>query len=108
MVIIIKTRLQLLAVFLTLAAMVSLLQFVGGQAVKTVSGLLARQVPIYQVDVPDKKVAISFDAMWGTERTDRLLEVLRRHGVKTTFFLAGHWLQKNPDYVGKSRPKAMR
>jgi len=101
LVIVIRTRLQLLAGFLALAVLVSLLQFVGGQAVKTVSGLLARQVPIYQVEVPDKKVAISFDAMWGTERTDRLLAVLRRHGVKTTFFLAGYWLQKNPEYVRK-------
>lgn len=102
LVIVIKNRFQLLAVFLVLAALVSLLQFVGGQAVKTVSGLLlARQVPIYRVDVPEKKVAISFDAMWGTERTDRLLAVLRRHNVKTTFFLAGYWLEKNPDYVRK-------
>ncbi|MGI6037051.1 MAG: polysaccharide deacetylase family protein [Limnochordia bacterium] len=85
-----------------LALVVSGLQYLGSRAVQTVSSfLLARQVPIYRVEVPDKKVAISFDATWGTERTDYLLEVLDKHKIKTTFFLAGYWLEKHPDYVKK-------
>lgn len=63
--------------------------------------LTGRLVPIYRVDVPDKRMAVSFDAMWGTERTDKLLGVLRKHGVKTTFFLGGSWVEKYPDYVRK-------
>lgn len=62
---------------------------------------VSRLVPIYRVDVPDRRVALSFDAMWGTSRTDRLLEVLRRHGVRTTFFLGGNWVEENPEYVRK-------
>lgn len=75
---------------------------VGGQTVAVVSRLLlARLVPIYKVDVQDARIAVSFDAMWGTTRTDRILEILRRHGVKTTFFLGGNWVDENPEYVRK-------
>ena len=60
-----------------------------------------RKVPIYKVERDDRKVAISLDATWGVERTDELLDILDRHGVKTTFFLAGYWAEKHPDYVRK-------
>ena len=75
----------------------------GERSVEVLSRLLTigRLVPIYRVEVPDNRVALSFDAMWGTSRTDRLLEVLRRHGVKTTFFLGGNWVDQYPDYVRK-------
>ncbi|MEL7564556.1 MAG: polysaccharide deacetylase family protein [Dehalobacterium sp.] len=54
-------------------------------------------VPIYSVDVPDKRIAISFDATWGTENTDRLLSIMDKHNIKTTFFLVNIWLEKYPD-----------
>jgi polysaccharide deacetylase family sporulation protein PdaB len=54
-------------------------------------------VPIYSVDVPDKRIAISFDATWGTENTERLLDILDKHNVKTTFFLVNIWLEKYPN-----------
>ncbi|MGB9886951.1 MAG: polysaccharide deacetylase family protein [Moorellales bacterium] len=58
----------------------------------------ARRIhPIYRVDTAERKVALSFDACWGAERTPALLEVLRRHGVKTTFFLVNLWLEKYPE-----------
>lgn len=71
-------------------------------AVKSVLALLAtRLVPIYKVDVPSQKIAFSFDATWGTDQTDELLTILRENQVKTTFFLAGNWVEKHPDYVRK-------
>lgn len=70
-------------------------------AVEVASRLADRRVPIYRVERDDRKVAISFDATWGVERTDELLDILDRHGVKTTFFLAGYWVEKHPDYVQK-------
>lgn len=54
-------------------------------------------LPIYSVDVPDKRIAISFDATWGTENTQRILDILDAHHVKTTFFLVNIWLEKYPD-----------
>ncbi|MGB9791069.1 MAG: polysaccharide deacetylase family sporulation protein PdaB [Thermacetogeniaceae bacterium] len=58
-----------------------------------------REVPIYSVETQEKKIAISFDAAWGADYTDRLLEILKEHDVKTTFFLTGIWVKKYPDKV---------
>lgn len=60
-----------------------------------------RLVPIYAVQTGSKQLAISFDATWGTELTDEILDILKTHGITTTFFLAGQWVDKHPDYVVK-------
>ncbi|AEF17691.1 MULTISPECIES: polysaccharide deacetylase family protein [Thermoanaerobacterium] len=59
------------------------------------------QLPIYSVDIPDKRVAISFDASWGSDKTERLLQILKDKNVKATFFLTGLWIDKYPDLVKK-------
>lgn len=56
-----------------------------------------RLVPIYRVETREKKVAISFDAAWGSDITPKLLEILKRHNIKTTFFLVKFWMDKYPD-----------
>ncbi|NLN06839.1 MAG: polysaccharide deacetylase family protein [Firmicutes bacterium] len=58
-----------------------------------------RLVPIYYVDTPEKKLAISFDASWGAEYTPKILETLQEHNLKTTFFLTGFWIDKYPELV---------
>jgi polysaccharide deacetylase family sporulation protein PdaB len=71
-------------------------------AVQSVMAMLTnRLVPIYQVDTQEAKIAFSFDATWGIENTDKLLEILKTNNVKTTFFLAGNWVQEYPEYVRK-------
>jgi polysaccharide deacetylase family sporulation protein PdaB len=70
----------------------------GGPArmVALISGT-PRLLPIYGVDTTEKKVAISFDAAWGAERTTDILDTLDRYGVKTTFFLVGFWIDAYPE-----------
>lgn len=58
-----------------------------------------RQLPIYNVDTEDKKVAVTFDAAWGEEKTDDLLALLDEYGVKSTFFLVGYWVDAYPEHV---------
>ncbi|NMA95604.1 MAG: polysaccharide deacetylase family protein [Clostridiales bacterium] len=58
-----------------------------------------RELPIYSVDTDKKIIAISFDAAWGSERTDELLAILRERDIKATFFLVGIWIDKYPDKV---------
>lgn len=60
-----------------------------------------RKLPIYSVDVPEKKISISFDAAWGADKTEELLKILKEHNVKTTFFLVGFWVDNFPDMVKK-------
>lgn len=58
-----------------------------------------REVPIYRVERDDKKIALTFDAAWGADKTRGILEILDRFGVKGTFFLVGFWVDKYPDEV---------
>lgn len=58
-----------------------------------------RQTPIYCVDVPDKKVSITFDCAWGADDIPDILNTLKKAGVKASFFLVGTWAEKNPDTV---------
>lgn len=60
-----------------------------------------RELPIYCVDTPEKKIAISFDAAWGSDYTEDLLSVLKKYNVKTTFFLVGFWVDKYPELVAR-------
>lgn len=60
-----------------------------------------REIPIYCVDTNEKKIAISFDAAWGSEYTDEILDILNKNNVKATFFLVGNWVDKYPDKVKK-------
>ncbi|SDY97983.1 polysaccharide deacetylase family sporulation protein PdaB [Proteiniborus ethanoligenes] len=59
----------------------------------------SKELPIYYVDTQEKKIAISFDAAWGTEFTDDILDTLDKYNVKTTFFLVDFWVKKYPDVV---------
>lgn len=53
--------------------------------------------PIYSVATQEKKIAFSFDATWGAEHTQDILNILEEHKVKTTFFLVNLWLDEYPD-----------
>lgn len=44
-------------------------------------------------------MAISFDASWGSDKTEKLLNILKEKDVKTTFFLTGLWVDKYPELV---------
>lgn len=74
-----------------------------GLAIYETTGKLAvmasadRLVPIYCVETAAKKVAISFDAAWGADKTPQLLDILDQYNVKTTFFLVDFWMEKYPE-----------
>lgn len=58
-----------------------------------------REIPIYYVDTEEKVCAISFDAAWGNEQTEDLLNTLDKYQVHTTFFLVKQWADKYPESV---------
>ena len=58
-----------------------------------------RQLPVYSVQREDKVVAISFDAAWGNEDTQTLIDILNRYKVHATFFVVGDWVDKYPESV---------
>lgn len=60
-----------------------------------------RELPIYSVEEPEdeKLVAISFDAAWGNEDTQTLIDILDSYEVPATFFVVGEWVDKYPESV---------
>lgn len=58
-----------------------------------------RELPVYCVQQDEKIVALSFDAAWGNEDTQTLIDILDQYGVSTTFFVVGDWVDKYPESV---------
>lgn len=58
-----------------------------------------RELPIYCVQREDKLISLSFDAAWGNEDTQTLIDILDQYGVNTTFFVVGDWVDKYPESV---------
>ncbi len=58
-----------------------------------------RVLPIYSVERDNKAIALSFDAAWGNEDTELLINILNEYGVKATFFLVGDWVDRYPESV---------
>ena len=59
----------------------------------------SRQLPIYCVQRDQKMVAISFDAAWGNEDTQQLIDIMSQYNVKATFFVVGDWVDRYPESV---------
>lgn len=62
-------------------------------------GYAIRKVPIYSVNTDEKKVALTFDAAWGADKTSKIVEILTNEGVGGTFFLVGFWSEKYADKI---------
>lgn len=58
-----------------------------------------RQLPIYCVQKDYKVLSISFDAAWGNEDTQRLIDILGKYRIRATFFVVGEWVDKYPESV---------
>lgn len=85
-----------LLVVVTLAAVVF-----SGSIVESAMSTAAtsRSLPIYSVQRKDKKASISFDAAWGNEDTQQIIDILAQYDVKATFFVVGEWVDKYPESV---------
>ena len=63
------------------------------------TGYAARKVPVYYVDTTEKKIAITFDAAWGADKTQQIVNILKEKNIKATFFLVGFWVKDYPEMV---------
>ncbi len=64
------------------------------------SSVAAKQkklLPVYSVQTEEKKVALTFDAAWGSDKTEKILDLLEQYNVRATFFLVGFWIEENPE-----------
>ncbi len=58
-----------------------------------------RDLPIYCVGRDDNCISISFDAAWGNEDTQTLIDILGKYNIRATFFVVGDWVDKYPESV---------
>jgi len=96
MILVVKKTAVIVAVILVVALVCGAVFAV--QGVKSAAAV-KKLLPIYGVDTEENKVAISFDAAWGSDKTLAILDILDKFGVKATFFLVGFWVDEYPDLV---------
>ncbi|ABO50133.1 polysaccharide deacetylase [Desulforamulus reducens MI-1] len=58
----------------------------------------AKKYAIYKVKTDKKVVALTFDISWGTKVPGPVLDTLKKHNVKSTFFISGPWAVKHPEF----------
>jgi len=63
------------------------------------TSVTSRSLPIYCVQRDDKCVSLTFDAAWGNEDTQQLINILATYNVRATFFVVGAWVDKYPESV---------
>ncbi len=59
----------------------------------------SRLLPIYSVETPEKKVAVTFNCAWEAEDIPDILAILEKYEAKATFFILGQWAKDNPTAV---------
>lgn len=61
--------------------------------------------PICRVKTEEKKVALTFDAAWNDNDTEKLLSVLDECNVKCSFFMVGGFVDRYPESIKKISEK---
>ena len=84
---------------LTAFAVLRGLILTAGSSIRVSNSVNGRELPIYCVETKEPKIALTFDAAWGNEDTQKILEVLKKHDVHVTFFMTGGWVENYPDDV---------
>ena len=75
--------------------------FLTASSLSDVVSAEARMIPIYNVDTPENKVAVTFNCAVGNSDIDSILSTLDKYNIKATFFLLGSWADDYVDEVQK-------
>lgn len=98
---VIKIKALKLALVLVLVTIMLSLGASNDTAASVFFGGMIREIPIYSVETEEPKISISFDATWGADKTEDILELLNKYNVTATFFLSGIWVETYPELVKK-------
>lgn len=60
---------------------------------------LAKYNAYYVADTEEKKLYLTFDCGYENGNTEAMLDALKKHNAKATFFVVGHYLETAPDIV---------
>lgn len=82
------------------AALIVFIILTSGRAVTTfVAG--GREIPIYSVERPDNRIALTFDCAWNDDDVDEIAAVLKKYDCSATFFVTGKWAETYPEALNK-------
>ena len=62
-------------------------------------GYAVKELPIYSVERKDRVLALTFDCAWGTDYTQKMLDVFDFYNIKVTYFTVQFWAEKNSEYL---------
>lgn len=96
---VIKSRTLKIFVAMVLVVVLLSISVNGTTSAQVYFGYSTRKVPIYNVETEEKQVAISFDAAWGADKTQGIIDILNEFDCSATFFLVGFWVDDYPDMV---------
>lgn len=94
-----KSRTIKIIIAMVIVAVLLTINIDGYSSAQVFFGYTNKKTPIYAVETEEKQVAISFDAAWGADKTQGILEILNEYDIKATFFLVGFWVDKYSDMV---------
>jgi polysaccharide deacetylase family sporulation protein PdaB len=100
-VLILRKRSVLLCAVLALLLTVLTAGAAAGGAHSAYFGISPRRIPVYRVATEEKKVALSFDAAWGSDKTEGIMGILKEYNAAATFFLVGFWVDNNRELTKK-------
>ncbi len=98
---VVKSRTIKFTILIIIVACLLSISIDGVNAAGVYFGYPAKVVPVYRVDTEEKKVAISFDAAWGADKTETIMNTLKEYNANATFFLVGFWAEEHADLVKK-------
>lgn len=84
---------------LTVAVLIGIANMDSIKTIQTSS--TEKYLPIYNVQIEEKKVAFTMNCAWNADDIDSILETLKNNDVKITFFMVGNWVDKYPEAVKK-------
>lgn len=61
----------------------------------------AVMAPVYHGSTEEKKMALTFNVVWGEEYISQILDILGENSVQATFFMGGQWVDDFPELAGK-------
>lgn len=96
---VIKSRTIKICLAMLLVVVLLSISINGTTSAQVYFGYSTRKVPIYNVETEEKQVAISFDAAWGADKTQGIIDILKEFDVSATFFLVGFWVDDYPEMV---------
>lgn len=84
--------------FIIFGMLIIMLGLVFSNNLQTVLGTNTNAA-IYNGNRNSNKVSLMINVYWGTEYLTEMLNVLNAYNVKTTFFVGGQWVEKEPEML---------